>query len=396
MKLFWLTSECPFPPNTGGRVGIWKRLLYLAERNDIYLYTIAENNDTAYINEILQVCKSVKMYNRNSKLISIVKSCRYPYPAVSRWNKQLKVDLSKDYERINPDLVIIDFPQMIGALPSNILNGSKIVLNQHNIEYQSMASLAKRLHNPIKRLLYNVVSIQLKWYETKLYNTADIKLYTFVSETDKVFFENQYKKNNTLLVPVGAEVNPLNEYKKKNALLFVGKMSYPANNEAALWLVEKVYPLIKKEIPDVSLYLVGKDPGSDLIEKAKQDNSIIVTGLVESLDEYYEKTNIVLVPIFSGGGVNVKLLEALGKGKLVVTTHKGIQGTKFKAGKHLLVADDEEQFANYCLNALNNINYYIPMIKDAYDMVNEYYSWESIVNNFEYELRKLTKGCTLK
>ena len=89
----WITPECPYPPNTGGRVAIWKRIEYLSRTNNIYLYSICDSKDEfIQVESMLKFCKSVKLYTRNTKITSLLRSVVNPYPATSRWNKQLKID----------------------------------------------------------------------------------------------------------------------------------------------------------------------------------------------------------------------------------------------------------------------------------------------------------------
>lgn len=393
MKLFWVTPECPYPPNTGGRVGIWKRIFHMSNKNDIFLYSICDNElDYKYEKYINKYCVETKLYKRCNKLKSLLTSIVLPFPAVSRWNKWLQIDLEEDFDIIQPDLVIIDFPQMIGILPLNIRVSGKIILNQHNIEFLTLRSLSNNT-SLIKGIVYFIVSKQMELYEKIVYKKTSIKLYTFVSDKDKEYFEKRYGLTNTLLVPVGAELYQRQEIKENcHNLVFVAKMSYPANEVGALWLINKIFPLIKKKVSDAQLYLVGKEPQESLYDASKNNADIIITGVVDSLTEYYDRCNVVVVPIMTGGGVNVKLLEALGYGKYVVTTSKGIEGTKFKDSIHVKVADTVEDFANTCIELLLNpfSNRNIKMKEEAMRLMYENYSWEGIVKNYEKVLQDIS------
>lgn len=391
MNIMWITPECPFPPNTGGRVGIWKRIFYLSQNHNIYLYSIIDNKEEQHFKQVmLNYCKTVKFYRRLSKKSALLKCFKYPYPAASRWNNDMQYEMEHDFENISPDFVIVDFPQMMGGLPENILVSNRIILNQHNIEYLALSSLADGIKNPIKKTVYRIVSQQMYRYEKNIYESCKVRLFSFVSINDKRYFEEEYHLSNTLLVPVGAEIKEKDEIIQSNYnIIFVAKMSYPANEEGALWLIDDVLPLIQKSIPYVKLYLVGKDPGENLIQKGKENEHIIVTGTVDSVDEYYEKSNIAAVPIMTGGGVNVKLLEALGHNKFIVTTSKGIAGTELRHQEHVLVADDAEKFAKYCVDLMLFPSEYVKMRNNAYEIMKKQYSWLGIVKKYEDKLKEL-------
>lgn len=389
MKIIWIAAECSYPVNTGSRVVTWNRIKYLSKNNDIHLYSIVDSSDEfQYKKNLGDICKSVHLYTREKNFSTLIKSFVYPFPAVSRWTKQMKLDLAAHCKQEEIDVIVVDFPQMMGIVPA----GQKIVLNQHNIEYQSLASIASSIRNPVKRLIFKVVAWQMQRYEAKLYRSSNISLQTFVSIDDKIFFDKRFPESNTFLSPIGTECKraqeaPINEYN----VVFVAKMSYTPNAIGALWLTKSVWPLIKKEVPEAKLYLVGKDPSQELKDIACTDRSIVVTGTVNSVDSYYNLANVIVVPIMNGGGVKVKLIESLGKGKIVVTTTKGIEGTDFKPNEHVLTADNAPNFANHCINVLKSTKNYQCMGSRAYEKVQRDYSWDFIVSRLNNHLKDICK-----
>lgn len=391
MNIIWIMPECPYPANTGGRIVEWNRLKYLSQNNDIYLFLIVDNESEVKNKEyLLKYCKCVKIYVRQKRKLKIlIKSIIYPFPAVSRWDDSMKKDISECYEKNNIELVIVEFSQMLGVLPQNVKNKAKIVLNQHNIEFMSMKSIANHTDNKIKRLIYKVVANQLRIYENIMYKNINILLYTFVSNEDKNFFEEKYNKNNTMLVPIGSEIKQIEEFKESHNLVFIAKMSYQPNETGALWFLNNVWNKVKNNVPDAQLFLVGKDPSVKLINFMKKDESIHVTGTVDDIEQYYDIGNVVIVPLLSGGGVKVKVLEALGHGKIVITTDKGIEGTCFKKDIHVLLANNSDDFGNFCIEALKNPYKYMNIVNNSNVIMREKYSWDGILSKFENKLNEL-------
>mgnify|MGYP004670102015 CR=1 FL=1 len=388
MKIIWITPECPYPPNSGGRSGIWNRIIQFSKNNEIFLFSIADEEDFKYINEINKYCKETKFYKRKKTLNTIIKSIFYPYTAVSRWNKDMKKNINKTIERVNPDFIIIDSPQMLGILNKKDLEKQNIVLCQHNIEYETLRNIANGIKNPIKKIIYYIVAKQLELYERKSYKKNRFALVTFVSISDKKYFEDKYKYTNTFLVPVGAYITDEINNNGKD-VVFVAKMSYPPNEEAAIWYLENVWDNVYKENHSTKFYIVGKDPSENIKQLAKKHKNVIVTGTVESLKEYYDMAKIVVAPIFTGGGVNVKLLEALGNGKLVITTPKGIEGTDFEKNVQVLVCESTEEFICECNKILKNYDNYKDIVLNALNKMRNEYSWEKVVGKLEQELIKI-------
>lgn len=390
MKVIWVSPECPFPANTGGRIVTMKRLEYFSQNNDIYFFCVIDYDDEyAYRSELLKFCKEVHLYKRN-KGTSLLKLLRGPFVCVSRRITTMKSDINVCFEREIIDWVIVDFPQMLGNISEKIFNSNKLILNQHNVEYVTLHNLANSIVNPLRRALYDIEAQRLYQYEKRCYRNLNIRLFTFVSIEDKNFFERRWGRLNTLLVPVGAEVYKYEENRKKqNIISYFGKMSYPANVEAALWFSNQVFPIIQKEIPESRFYIVGKDPAKRLLELSENNSNIVVTGTVDKIDDYYKQTDLVVVPLSHGGGVKVKVIEALGYGKLLVSTAKGIEGTTFRNKKELMTAESAEEFARICINALQNISCYEEIRRCGYENIRKNFTWEAVVDKFEQELNQL-------
>jgi glycosyltransferase involved in cell wall biosynthesis len=117
-------------------------------------------------------------------------------------------------------------------------------------------------------------------------------------------------------------------------ILFVGNFAYEPNLDAAHFLCETIFPLVRREVPAARVLLAGNGPPEELVEHA--------TGRVARLEPYYDRATVVACPLRVGGGIKVKMLEALTRGKAIVSTSIGVQGLD-KAP--VLVRDDAEEFA---------------------------------------------------
>lgn len=393
MNIIFVSAEMPYPANTGGRIVVYKRLQYLSQYNDIYFYSIVDNmNDFGYRDELLRYCKDVHLYNRNSiknKLRTVLFSYKGPLACVSRSDNRMKIDILKCYISNCIDCVIVEFPQMLGVIPQIVFDHNKLILEQHNIEWITMSNIAKSIKNIVKRFIYELESKRLRIWEEKYYR-KNIAVFTFVSSNDKKYFEKRYPHATTYHSPIGSEVDILNNFKiEHNSIMYFGKMSYPPNAEAAKWFAEEVLPLVQKKVNSVKFYIVGKEPLPFLKELPIKNNHVVVTGTVDSVREYYEKAAIVVVPLSHGGGVKVKVLEALGFGKLVISTAKGIEGTEFKDGEELLIADSKVNMADLVVDVLLNSQKYEQIRKQGIDSISKNYTWFVIVDKFQKYLCNL-------
>lgn len=394
MNIIWITIESILPANTGGRIGIFKRLEQISKNNSIFLYYTMDNkDDIKYEADLKKYCKEVHGFLREGKSIETLKkmTCA-PYTVASRYNKKLVESVSYCLKHANIDLINVDSPHM-GLNLLELNTDIPIVLNQHNIEWMVYKNVAESSKNLIKKALYTEESLRFKLFEKKLYERVNVSLFTFVSCDDKAYFERIYgNKYRTALVPVGAEnhrcsYNWKNE--KTNKIIFVGKMSYAPNVEGVIWFATKVLPLIKEKIRNVQFEVIGRDPVEE-IKALNKENEIKVVGGVPTVDEYYESADLAVVPLKHGGGVKVKLLEAIGFKIPVITTSVGVQGTDFNEDE-IIIADESEKMALLCIDLLKNRNKYRSMYEKLFKEFEMKYTWEAIGSNYEDMLRSVCK-----
>lgn len=391
MNIIWLAPETPFPPNTGGRIVMYKHIEYMAKKHNIYLFSIADSDTDIQMGKKLgKICKEIRFYKRNKNKLQIVCNLlQAPYICSSRWLKQMRKDILGCTTENNINLIIVEFPQMIGNLDESIRKQIPIILNQHNTEYLALRNISRLHTNFLKRWIGWIDSYRMAALENRYYKKNFISLYTFVSLEDKIFFENKYPKLKTLLLPIGTETEYLpTEHHDGFNIMYIGKMSYLPNAEAAEWFAEKVFAAFLLE-QDYNYYIVGKDPIESTLNLEKKFERVHVTGTVNNMKEYYQKADIIVIPLFHGGGVKVKLIESLGYGKLVLTTTKGIEGTDFEKGKEIVVAENEEDFIELCKDIRKYPEKYTLIKKAGFEKIVRKYSWLSIMKQFNKEAELL-------
>ena len=165
-------------------------------------------------------------------------------------------------------------------------------------------------------------------------------------------------------------------------LVISGKMSYHANITMALHLTQNIMPHIWAARPDVKLWIVGKDPTSEIVALAENPN-VTVTGFVEDIRPYLQQATIAVAPLTYGAGVQNKVLEAMACATPVITTLQAISALQIEAGQDVLVADQPEQFAQTILNLLNNPQQQEQVGQAGYRYVHTHHHWPNIVARLE-------------
>jgi glycosyltransferase involved in cell wall biosynthesis len=163
-------------------------------------------------------------------------------------------------------------------------------------------------------------------------------------------------------------------------IIFCGSLDYEPNREGLSWFCKEIFPLILKQKPAARFMVVGKgDPGKEL-GRVLQSDFITYYGKVDDVNIFYAKAAVAIVPLLSGSGTRLKILEAMGRGVPVISTSKGAEGIGYTAGQNVLIADDKVAFAEAVLQLLSDRTLARSLVSKAYMLVKEYYDWDIIGN----------------
>jgi len=219
----------------------------------------------------------------------------------------------------------------------------------HDLHFERMRGEARARGSG--ELASEAASMEVK--ERSIWRRVDLVLYPSNEETERVRELEPLASARTLqpygFEPVGGGRDP----PRDPVLIFVAGFGHPPNIDAAIWLVEQVLPLVRREAPGATLSLVGSNPTDEI--RALAGNGIEVTGRVSesSLDERYRAARVAVAPLRFGAGVKLKVVEAMNLGTPLVTTSVGAQGLPGLAevaGVH----DDPDEFAKACVRLLQD------------------------------------------
>ena len=215
-----------------------------------------------------------------------------------------------------------------------------------------------------------------------------------VSENDQKTLYDANPKLRIDVIPNGVDTHklrPLPCTQDKANLLFIGKMSYPPCSDAAIYFCQEILPLIKKQIKDTELWIVGREPPKEVVNLST--DGIHVTGWVEDVVPYYEQSTACVVPIRAGGGLRLKILEAMALGRPVISTHVGCEGLDVSDRENILISDQPEEFAEKTVRLLCDDDLRKSITFNARRLVEFQYDWDPIANHLMDILNEVT-GCT--
>jgi polysaccharide biosynthesis protein PslH len=220
---------------------------------------------------------------------------------------------------------------------------AKIVLRAHNIEHLIWDRITQATKNPIKKFYLSHLSKTLKKYELEALDKFDG--IAAITKTDADFFKKTGTKTPIVDIPFGINLNKFQlsdgEYEFPS-LFHIGSMNWMPNEEGIDWFLNKVWDLIYKKMPDLKIYLAGREMPDWLINYKK--TNVEVVGEVENAQDFINSKAIMIVPLFSGSGIRIKIIEGMALGKAIISTRLGAEGIHYEDNKNILIANTPEEF----------------------------------------------------
>jgi len=170
-------------------------------------------------------------------------------------------------------------------------------------------------------------------------------------------------------------------------LVFTGSMDWIPNEDAMTFFCQDILPLIRAQRPDVQLSIVGRAP-TPAVQRLADIPGVRVTGRVDDVRDYVGNAAVYIVPIRIGGGTRLKIYEAMGMAKAVVSTTIGAEGLPVTDGSDLLLADTAEHFASAVLQLLSDPARRVQLERAARELVVTRYDWSAVAGQLEDALVK--------
>jgi glycosyltransferase involved in cell wall biosynthesis len=160
----------------------------------------------------------------------------------------------------------------------------------------------------------------------------------------------------------------------------MGTLHYPPNADGIRWFAKEIFPQIKREIPSVSLTIIGKNPPADFVQMASENPEFIkVTGYVPDLNPYMDQAAIMVVPVRVGGGMRVRILEGFARAMPMVTTTIGLEGIDARLGSDIIVEDTEDAFAKSVVKLFNDPNMQKQLAENGRKLAEDRYDWQAVL-----------------
>jgi glycosyltransferase involved in cell wall biosynthesis len=381
MRILFMTQVLPYPLDAGPKIRAYHVLRYLAEAgHSVHLLSFVRQGETdQHLGPLRRICASVntvplsrsRLRDARDGIRSVFSSTpflilRDQFDEMRRRVEQLT--LNKSFDAVHAD--------QLWMAPYGITKETAglRVLDQHNAVFMIPRRLAGHHRSRIARTLLRNEAAKLEAFERK--TCQDFDRVVWVTEEDRkaVAPSETDSARRDAVIPIATDPRAQQPIKRDRPfrVTFLGGMHWPPNLEGISWFAEKVWPAIALAEPSAVLTLIGKGAPTKL-----QRDGIEVAGYVNDLEQYLSETAVFVVPLHSGAGMRVKILDAWCWGLPVVSTTVGAEGLRASSGENLLIADEEDVLADAVLRVIRDRAVARRLSDNGRATVEKYYDWKT-------------------
>ncbi|OQX92202.1 MAG: hypothetical protein B6D58_04185 [candidate division Zixibacteria bacterium 4484_95] len=401
MKILFVPKEFPHAKVIGGPILIYNRIKYLSKDHFVGMASFINEDDKQYLDTIKPYLSEMELmpYPLEHNFIKKIWDFFFsdiPYYLCPYESTRMRKLIGQMTRKTGYDIVISEYGMMGQYLYRNphLNPKTKRVMSCHEC-YTIARKKVMDFYGRFSRKGFKAMIelYRLEKYEFSMYRSADKVLTLTPQEKEGLL---AYAPDLDIeVVPHGTDTDFFTPPKYRSnelALAFLGNYPHDPNRDAVMHFIVDMWPRIKRAIPHVKFYVIGRGPTQDILDKAKEDPDIIVTGQVDDVRDYLKMANVFVAPIRLGKGFRGKILEAMSMAIPVVTTSLGAEGISAEDMKNIAIANDINIFIQKTVTLLRDTKLARRIGDNGRALVVNNYSYQKSVEILENVLKKVAEG----
>jgi glycosyltransferase involved in cell wall biosynthesis len=391
-SLLFVTTELPWPANSGGRIKTFRLVQFLSNRFEVNLVCAHGADDVESLNTLKRETgfKSVQVFGAFRKRTPFnwfMATMQFPtFNSFRVYSKRLESMLNWGIQKT--EIVIIDHLEMFEMIPEKLV--PKTIYHSHNAEFKLWQDYAELEKNPLKKWVLDWEADRVKLFERWVINKCK---FTFAAPNDSEALINEsiieptkfrltYHLGNDQFLndeAIALEANA-------NKVFFGATLSWMPNQDGINWFLKECWPSIRKSISSAELIICGTGADQDIMTRMRQTEGVTYKGYVDDIGAEMSNCSCAIIPLRFGSGMKIKTFDAMYRGLPIVSTKIGVEGIDIKDGEQALVADSSSEFAIHVINILSNYELAHSLAIAARKLSNEHYTYERIFESMLQDL----------
>lgn len=386
MRILQIHNKIPFPPKDGGSIAVFNFTEGFAKANNkVDILAFNTNKHYVKIKDIeTQIPENIRIIgvdiNTDISPLNALKNLLFsklPYNAQRFINEDFNEELKNILNQNKYDIIQIEGLYMMPYI--NVIrkySNAKISFRAHNIEHEIWEQTLKQEKSFLKKIYLKIIAKRMKKFELSFINKYDFLVP--ITERDANIFKTLGNNKKTMVSPTGVDAlkyKSLTERTFENIKLFhLGSLDWTPNQEGIIWFLENICEEITKKNTKLTFSIAGRNAPEWLITKFKEYKNINYLGEIDDALQFLQSHDVMIVPLLSGSGMRIKIIEGMASGNIVLSTSKGAEGINGKNNKDFLIANTKNDFIGQIQNIANKKT---PLKEISFN------AQEFILNNFD-------------
>ncbi|HNT22870.1 MAG TPA: TIGR03087 family PEP-CTERM/XrtA system glycosyltransferase [Anaerolineales bacterium] len=394
MRILCLTARLPYPPNRGDRLRAYNFIKSLARQHEIHLLSfIADESEYTSLDALKTVCTDVQVVHKSTRqsVLSVASNIwrDLPLQAIYYRSDEMQRLVDQKLSSISFDAAYIHLFRMAQFLANHpelyrIVDLTDVISREvkRSLPYRGLAS----------RLLYTIERPRIQRYEQRVAQSFDETW--LISNADHQELAVICPEANIQVVTNGVDFEhfyPNGQAETPDSIIFSGHMGVAHNVDAAVQLAQNILPLIRQQVSECTLQIVGAEPNAEVLRLAAIPG-VSVAGFVPDLNSALNNAAVFAAPLRFAAGIQNKVLEAMATARAVVTTSVVNEGLGAEPGHELLIADNPKEIADHIIRLLQNPTQRSQIGQAAQAFVRQRYSWNIVLERIQTIAHQLPQG----
>jgi glycosyltransferase involved in cell wall biosynthesis len=396
MKILWISHFVPYPPKGGSLQRSFNLFKECSKHHETALVAL---NQSALLDTDKKIQDAINSLSAFSARVHVVKNVnermkywrhflalrsiitRTSYASLWVKNTEFRQLIKSVMKEFKPDAVHFDTIAL--AQYFSAIANTPAGMNHHNIESHMMRRRAEKEERWYTSKFYHLEASKTLKEETR-YCGQFARNFT-CSELDSARLQEIASDIQTTVIPNGVDLDyfgmnrsPSSEFK----LLFVGGMSWYPNLDAMTHFLNDIWPVIKRDIPNASMTIVGRSPPTWMMDRSKKDPQLRITGFVEDVRPYFAEASAFVCPIRDGGGTKLKVLDCLATGRPLIAHPIACEGINVSNGLDVLFAEQPADYVQHIIRLSQDPEMAKTLGIRGRKLIEDYYSFKSIGETF--------------
>lgn len=401
LNILQISNKAPYPANDGSSIAIYNMACGFIDNNvNLYLLCINTKKHFKPDAEVPVAFKQKSNYksvyrNTDTTLFGTIINLfsGKSYFVTRFYFKDFEAELIKLLQQNSFDVIQIE--GLFMGLYINTIKAhtkAKVVLRAHNVEHLIWERHLKNETKLLKKKYIKIQTKRLKEFELDILQKADAVI--SITDFDKKEFEKLGCTKPIFTCITGVNVNEyqvkISEVTKADTIFYFASMDWMPNQEAVKWFLDNCWDTVNKAIPGSKFIIAGRGMPASLKQMNKPN--VIVIENVTNGKLFYQQHELMIVPLLSGSGLRIKIIEGMAYGKAIVSTSVGAEGIECTNGQNIFIEDSPKEFANAVIKLLKNKSLQQQVKDDATQLAYKNFDNVSVVANLVNYYKRLLNG----